>query len=287
MIYLISLFIALGVAGIEAVSYPGLISKHLGIDASIFYLISMGLSFTHYKFPKIFTHIFSIFSYTIAGIYVVLVFLEKIVYQNYVFTATHINLLTFLLFVGLTWFHYLRVKKFDFVKSLLIASIIYLGVNGAGRMFAITYRQINGIIRKPFATYDQKMNSVYPGFYPVMKEVAKLTPSDAIILIPPQGNPWEIEGNGAMVTYFLYPRKVRNLSINDTSTEVLHNTYILIAKGSWKRTDNVDYGWPKTPVKATRIWQIDLENNASYEYQRDYDPSTDKWDWGLIEATYE
>ena len=287
MIYLISLFIALGVAGAEAVTYSGLIHKHLGIDSSIIYLISMGLSFTHYKFPKIFTLMFGIFSYAIAIIYIVLVFLEKTVYPNYIFTVTHINLLTFLLFVGLTWFHYLRTKKVGFVKSLLIASIIYVGINGTGRMLAIVYSQIRRIVTNPFATYDQKMTSAYSGFYLAMKEVVKLTPDDAIILIPPQGNPWEVEGNGAMVTYFVYPRKVRNLTIDDMPEIYKNNTYILIARGSWERKGSVDYGWPKTPVKASMLWQIDLDKKINYKYERDYNPEKDKWDWGLIEVLHE
>jgi hypothetical protein len=49
----------------------------------------------------------------------------------------------------------------------------------------------------------------------------------------------------------------------------------------------MEHGWPKSKVKADRIWQFDLNNNHTTEYLRDYDPSTDQWDWGLIEVAHE
>jgi hypothetical protein len=218
--------------------------------------------------------------------YLVLIFAETATYPNFVFSTTHINPFTFQLFLGLLWFHFLIIKKYHFAKSLLIAALMFVAIDGAGRTLAIAYKGLSQMIRAPFATYADKMSATYPGFYPAMQVVKTLTPDDATIYIPPQGNPWEIEGNVAMVTYFLYPRKVINLDPTTVST-LPPKSYLLIAKGSWQRIGEVDYGWPKIPVTASRIWEIDTVNNKINNYSRDYDPGQDKWNWGLIEVNHE
>lgn len=287
MIYLLFLIISLGMAGLEAFSYPGFVVNHLGISSYVFYILSVVFSSKRIKIPKILNSLFLIFGWLIAVIYIVLVFLEKVKYPNYVYTITHLNLLTFLFLVGFTWFHILRLKQLGLIKSLLIACLIYVGIDGAGRTLAVITNNLDRVRHSFFATYDQKMAQSYPGFYPAMQEVIKLTPSDATLLIPPQGNPWEVEGNAAMVTYFVYPRKVRNLDPNELTKAFPKNTYMLIAKGSWERKGDTDYGWPKGSVKANHIWQIDLVSHANYEYKRNYNPETDKWDWGIIEVNNE
>jgi hypothetical protein len=130
------------------------------------------------------------------------------------------------------------------------------------------------------------MTKAYPGFYPAIMRVKQLTPDDATVLIPPQGNPWEIEGNSAMVAYFLYPRKVHNLDPQSIPS-LGDNTYILISKGSWKRSGEVDYGWPKVKVNATKLWEIDQNGHTINAFSDNYDPQIHTWDWGLIEVNYE
>jgi len=286
MIYLLSIIIALGVAAIEAVSFSGFVAKHIGISAQLFYLVSLLLSFTKYEYSKLIKSISFILSCSLGGIYIVLIFLEKANYPNFIYTKTHINLLTFLFLVAFTWFHYLKISKHDFLKSMLIASLIYIGADGVGQTMEIMFRELRRIAGNPFATYEQKMEIAYPGFYSAMKEVVRLTPADATILIPPQGHPWEQEGNGAMVTYFIYPRKAINFNPEDPS-QLKPKSYILIAKGSWKSFPSDPSGWPKGPIKADKIIQIDLANQTNQVYNRSYSPETDKWDWGLIEVKNE
>jgi hypothetical protein len=283
MIYLISLVIALGAAGIEALSYPGIIASHLHIPAYFFYVISILLSLTYKNKLNKFVSIITIIGYVLAISYFVLIFGETITYPNFIFTTFHLNPATFQFFIALSWFHILIVRKSDFVRSLLIAILIFVGVDGAGRTFGIAFKDIKNIMSDPFATYEQKMAKAYPGFYPAMQEIKKLTPADSTILIPPQGNPWEMEGNAAMVTYFLYPRHVENLDV-DRIGDLPRNKYLLIAKGSWPRVGDTDYGWPKVSVASKRIWHIDVINHVNNSYKRDYDPNLDKWDWGLIEV---
>ncbi len=286
MIYLISAFLALASAALESLSYIGFVHNHIGIRAYHLYLLSVILALSYKRSPSLVQVIMKILAIITSVIYLVLIFAETATYPNYVFSTTHINPFTFQLFLGLLWFHFLIIRKYNFTKSLLIAVIMFVAVDGMGRTLAIAYKGVSQFLRDPFATYAQKMTSTYPGFYPAMQEIKKLTPSDATIYIPPQGNPWEIEGNVAMVTYFLYPRKVINLEPDKIPT-LPPKSYLLIAKGSWQRTGEVDYGWPKVDVTANQIWEIDTINNLVKNYPRDYHRELDKWNWGLIEVNNE
>ncbi len=285
-IYLISIIIAIGIAALEAISYPGFVAKHIFVSAQLFYFLSLIFSLTKYNYSKkIKTGLF-IFICSISVLYTVLIFMEKASYPNYVYTITHINLLTLLYLVSFSWFHYLRINNYHILKSMLIASLIYIGADGVGNTLEIMFRELRRITSNPFATYEQKMTIAYPGFYPAMKEVVKLTPPDSTILIPPQGHPWEQEGNGAMVTYFIYPRKAINF-IPRNGGQLKSKTYILIANGSWRLKTATDFGWPKISIKSNKIIQIDLVNHNNITYNRSYDPNTDRWDWGLIEVNNE
>lgn len=284
-IYLISAITAIGVSAIESVSYPGYILSHLHISATVFYLASIILSLGLNTSTKVSTKLYWA-GILISITYIIMVILETITYPNYIFTKTHINLFTLQYFIGIAWFHISILNNSKFVKSLLVATLIFIGVDGVGSTLGLAVKGSREIIRNPFASYEAKMTKAYPGFYPAMRAIKTLTPEDSTILIPPQSNPWEIEGNAAMVTYFLYPRKVINLD-QDTIAELPRNTYLLIAKGSWERTGIVDYGWPKVPVSAKRIWHIDVSSNINTAYMKNYDPNLDKWDWGLIEANNE
>ena len=117
-----------------------------------------------------------------------------------------------------------------------------------------------------------------------MQLVKGIVPDNGSLIIPPQGNPWEMEGNGAIMTYFLYPRKI----IPSVLGEPLHSgDYALIAKGSWVRRGDVDYGWPKVGVRAKNLWKFDIKNNSFTKVEGDYGPTLDNWDWGLIEVSHE
>lgn len=286
MIYIISFFLALSMSAIEAVSYPGFAKNHIGVNAQLFYIVSMIMSTTKMPEHKLVLKTLQSTSILLAISYVVLIFLEKGTYPNFVYTKTHINLLTYLFLVAITWFHYLRVKKLPLIKSLLIASLIYVCADGIGQTLEVMFRELRRIANNPFATYEQKMDIAYPGFYSAMKEMVKLTPPSATILIPPQGHPWELEGNGAMVTYFIYPRKAINLISGDQS-QFKPGRYIMIANGSWRQKNATEYGWPKIPIKSDKLIKIDLATHENYTINRDFDPIMDKWDWGLIEVPHE
>lgn len=286
MIYFVVAILSLFAAALEGISFAGYVLSHVGIRAYYIYIMSIFLALVPSRKAFPFSQILLKISIGIACFYTALIFLETIHYPNYVYTLLHINPVTFQFFVALLWFHTLSLSGTKFLRSLLISGLIFVGISGAGRTLGMVYENIVKISKDPFASYESKMASVYPGFYPAIQIVKSLTPDSATILIPPQGNPWEVEGNAAMVTYFLYPRKVVNLDPS-TIADLPDNSYLLIAKGSWPRTGAVDYGWPKIGVSASRIWHIDLTQDQVIEYARDYDPLFDKWDWGLIEVKHD
>lgn len=289
MIYFIFFCLSILTSGAEAVTYFGFFVKHFYFSPYFIYIASILTALLPRRVPKFISILYPYIIILLTLAYFVFIFLEVTHYPNYIFTHFHVNPLTFQLFVSVAWIHYLIQKNLSLSKTLIIATLIYIGVDGAGRSIALLRNELRAIIHEPFLTYDQKMSREYWGFVPAIKEVVRLTPKNATILIPPQGNPWEVEGNGAMVRYFIYPRKLMNLLPDFTSLpNTTGPTYVLIAKGSWPSVTNpAGYGWPKIKIDSNQIWHIDLSTGVNYSYNRSYDPSIDKWDWGLIEVSHD
>jgi len=273
-------------SAVEGVSYVGFITSQLGIDPNIVYAISVLLSPYALPLPKRFRLILWYFTATGLVLFAAIIFAESITYPNYVFSHLHINPYTITPVILLLVFHSSILSETSILKSILLSGLIYLGVTGAGKTLGLIGHTFVAIAKDPFISYSAKMSNAYPGFYALTQTIKSLTPADATILIPPQGNPWETEGNSAMVRYFLYPRTVANLDPS-TVSELADNTYLVIAKGSWKRIGDTDYGWPKVVVPAKKLWQIDQDGQILSTVARDYNPSTDVWDWGLIEVKHE
>jgi len=294
MIYLLLLSISLATASIESISYLGFIVKHTGISPYLIYLTSLFLAPYAPRQSKLIGRVLGIVSVILLFILFSLSFAEGVKYPNYVFTHTHINLVSFqfLIVVVVTHAVFLLKNNLENIQKmglgLLIGILICTGTSGLGRTMAFVSSGVLAITANPWLTYEQKMIKVYPGLYPALREVARLTPDNATILIPPQANPWEFEGNGAIVTYFVYPRHVINLPVDGNIPLLVGPVYILIARGSWPNLiSKTQYGWPKIAVNAKRIWQFNLVQNNTIEYSRNYDPSSDIWDWGLIEVLYD
>jgi hypothetical protein len=295
MIYLVVLALSLGMAGIEAVSYLGFILKHTGISPYAVYLASVVA--IHYYAPhqyKILCKLLSVTGIILLVVLFVLSFAEGANYPNYVYSHTHINLVSFQLLTVFVATHavMLSIHKMKIMRkiglALLAGLLAVAGVSGLGRTSAFVVTSVAQVVNNPFLTYEQKMTNTYPGLYPAMREVVRLTPPSATILIPPQANPWEFEGNGAIVTNFIYPRRVKNLGLSSDVPRLEGQVYVLIARGSWPNLiSSTQYGWPKITIPAKRIWEFDISQQKSIEYSKDYDPKSDSWDWGLIEVSYD
>lgn len=288
MIYYLTLSLALLCAGLESVSYFGFIENKIGISSLIIYLLSFVLSIYHHKSFKIPDKWLWLMLIATSFIYALLIALETYFYPNYLYSHLHINPAVAQFALALLSYHIKINLKFKWTHALLYASLLYVFVDGGGRTLGLTVRGLSRFASDPTATYDTKLSRVYPGFYETMQEIVSLTPKSATIFIPPQSNPWELEGNGAMVRYFVYPREVRNLEDNLFVPKVNGPAYVLIAKGSAKqRVTAYDYGWPKSTWTGKNVWRLNdqkqlvLQPDSTYIYDPD-----NLWSWGLIEVAY-
>lgn len=291
LIYFLALLVALMVAAAESISYFGFIAKHITIPAFVFYLTSLVvLLIPKVKLPYQLQQTWLIGNIGLLLTYLALTIAEFFRYPNYVYSLTHIHLKGLQVLLMLTWMHwiYFQVKGPALRRlslALICASLIFATSEGLCLSIAFLGKQLRMIASAPHATYEDKVVKEYGGFYPAMQLVTSLTPDNALILIPPQANPWEIEGNAPLVTYYLYPRQVQNLKGTIPASD--RPVYALIARGSWKRTGGNDYGWPKQSLDTLKLWRFDLNSGTAIEYLRAYNPEHDTWDWGLIEVNHE
>lgn len=288
MIYYLILVLSLSAALLESFSYSGFVANHIYVPSTFFYIISFLTSLfvkPRYSPPKkiIYATVFSA-----ALIYALSIAAETYFYPNYLFSHFHLNPLMAQIALALLIYHSLILLKIPWFRAFVMGAICYVAVDGAGRTLGFAARGLAKVVTDPLATYDQKLSRVYPGFYPTMMEIVRLTKDDSTIFIPPQSNPWELEGNAAMVRYFVYPRKVVNLGDTLFVPKVDGSAYVLVSKGSAKaRTTTHDYGWPKSTWTGKNAWK--LNSNQVLVEQPDntyiYDPDN-LWEWGLIEVDY-
>lgn len=278
---LITILFTITLAALEVVTYSGFIAKHIGIPAIVFLLVSLLPYLFSFSLPSKLHKPLLLLSITLTIVYSCCVAAEFATYPNFIFTYLHLNLPSLHLLIAFIWLHYL-LHTTKLPLAVLTAALIFFVSESSARSLSQVVRGVGEIIQNPSSSYDEKMSATYPGFYPAMQIVKNLTPSNATLVIPPQGNPWESEGNGAFVTYFLYPRRVIHWEDRGSSSNTPE--YILIARGSWA-THGTEYGWPKESVDADRLWQFDVKTGTAKEIVKDYNPSTDQFDWGLIEVS--
>jgi len=288
MIYYLILAFALISALLESVSYYGFIENKIGISSLVIYLASLVLSVYRLKTIKLPASTVKRALIAASIIYALLIAAETYFYPNYIYSNFHINPSVAQFALAFLSYHLILHLKLNWYKAMLFASLIYVFVDGSGRTLGLAARGLGHFVSDPSATYDTKLARVYPGFYETMKEIVEVTPTNSTIFIPPQSNPWELEGNGAMVRYFIYPRSVKNLGDDLRVPNVDGPAYVLVAKGSAKqRLTAHDYGWPKSTWTGKNVWKlIDkkklvLQPDSTYIYDPD-----NLWDWGLIEVSY-
>jgi hypothetical protein len=285
----ISVAISLTVAILESFTYFGYFFKHFSLPVLALYASSIFIVILLRKIiptSQVLTSTIKITTLAAITSLIILSIVEALTFPNFIFAHTHLNLLSYpyLVFLLLSYYSISLYKSKTMLEILsrillLLGISLYLFLN-VPKVITGIYKGFREIIASPTASYDDKMKLAYGDFYSAMRHVQDLTPNDAIIAIPPQENPWLTEGNGALVRYFVYPRQLTHI---ETKTYDVAPTHYLIAKGSWNVADKSKYGWPKEKIKANRIWEFKNDGTV-VEYSHDYDPSTDKWDWGLIEV---
>lgn len=286
--YYLSLTLTLISVLLESVSYFGLIENKIGVSSLVFYALSLIFSIYAKQIKAVPPKLIKVALVLTSAIYLLLIALETYFYPNYLYSHLHLNPAVLQFAFALLSYHLFIHLKLKFPQALLYAALIYVGVDGAGRTVGLAGRGLGHFLADPLATYDQKLTRVYPGFYPTMQEIVRLTPDNSTIFIPPQSNPWELEGNGAMVRYFVYPRTVRNMGDDLFVPKVDGPAYVLVAKGSAKaRTTAHNYGWPKSTWTGKKAWKLNSKNILVEQPDNTYIYDPDNlWEWGLIEVDY-
>ena len=286
--YYLSLTLALISVLLESVSYFGLIENKIGLSSLVFYALSLIFSIYAKQIKDIPSKLIKVVIVLTSTIYLLLIALETYFYPNYLYSHLHLNPAVLQFALALFSYHLYIHLKLKFPQALLYAALIYVGVDGVGRTVGLAGRGLGHFLADPLATYDQKLTRVYPGFYPTTQEIVRLTPENSTIFIPPQSNPWELEGNGAMVRYFVYPRTVRNMGDNLFVPKVDGPAYVLVAKGSAKaRVTAYNYGWPKSTWTGKKALKLSSENILVEQPDNTYIYDPDNlWEWGLIEVDY-
>jgi hypothetical protein len=120
--------------------------------------------------------------------------------------------------------------------------------------------------------FDFMMNMKYGNYYEYLNFVKSIADTQSSILLPPQKNPWQFEGNQRLARYFLYPRTLYSAHENNNPENV---DYIEIAWGSTNFPPKGDdtYGWPRENINADKVYIYDFDSNKYQTYDEDYDPN--------------
>ena len=288
---ILAVAIILLISLLESATYLGFVAVHFHVPSVAIYLASFILLAylpVHKRLgDSSRSHFLLIYTGTLSSLYVFLDFAESLHYPNFVYSHWHLNLSGLEIAVSLAILCYCLTSAvnnsyLERIKRGLLGVLVFVVVFNVAHLLPVLYVSLSPLLRDPFASYDTKMTLSYPGFYPAMQQILQLTPPDSSIVIPPQAAPWVTEGNSALVRRFLYPRQI--LTWDQFPGVSHHALYLLIARGSWPSDGTYPPGWPKVVIPAETIWQFDLDHHAAIHYSRDYDPSQDPWDWGLIKV---
>jgi hypothetical protein len=139
-------------------------------------------------------------------------------------------------------------------------------------------------LETPFAdrfTYLNGGLSYYGWIWPYTRFIIAHTPTDAVIMIPPQSNVWKMEGNNAYLRWFIYPRKMTVINLDHTIPP--QTQYVLIAQGECAEGT---CGWPKIKIPKEQIEEMIFINRETLQEEvvtgRDFEPATDGMKWGII-----
>ena len=249
---------------IDLVTYPGFIKKYLFIDSAVPFVIAVtGFFFEawwklhNFKTEKDSFTTFLLYCNRALTIPLllsnyILNNLEKEHYTNYVFATFHLNLSRleslvtlniFLLVVDLIFSHQeireiLRTKMISAIQVVFFVSVIYVFIPQFTNASQLIAGGTSDMLANPFKSNDQKFveqmngNNTTGWIFTYTQFLNRKVPKNGKIFIPPQIEPWLMEGNQYYVRWFLYPRDV--IYERDPNAPIpLEAEYIMIAHGIW------------------------------------------------------
>ncbi len=234
---------------LDSIVYPGFVSKYLLVDSKIFFAISLILLVfvlppnsirvgQKYKLLISLLEMNMLLLLPILLVYYILNIVEIAHYTNYVLATFHIHLDGFiylmlfvlsltgvdlivnnpLLFKDVSQLKIIFNKdRFRFIFFVFLIYTVYFN-------FGITFQ--HAVKRGAFIfshinySHDDKMYHQWGEYYKFMLFVKENTSNEAIIVIPPEKEPWLTSGNMWIDRYFLYPRRIvqyddQNINIPD------------------------------------------------------------------------
>ncbi len=303
----------LAVFFLETYKYRGFLSKHFSIDSTLLFIITYSLGFSvllyneSNRFNRIYAFLFRgnkfLFPF-VTLLFFVTTTVDLIKYPNYIFSTLHLQPqnLIYPVFLSLYLFllNHFKTEGFDsplffkdtfskvrgsFVGSFIVLlSLGHYTIYNTSEVLKIVLPNTLYIAKNLNADYEKKMRKKWGFFYDYMLFIERHTDEDSTIVLPPQELPWLSIGNGGLVRYFLYPRKLISGDYESLPNDSFD--HILVARGSWPIEDEERYGWPKIPVDADKIIYLDHSTNEVEEFYNDYDPidAKNKGAWGIIKV---
>lgn len=304
--------ITVGLMSIDAVSYPGFLTKTIGVSSS-FFLFCSALAYALLLFHTVITNepfspetqlvlranavIFPLallISYLFSQ-------LEAMNYPNYVYSTFHINLAqTDRLTLLSTFLFFLHIFKDQFTvisatvkkqpdPKVFLGSIIFY-------VFALLFvsfqllqhgtrvaEDLAKIAKRPFSTFADRKREVFGTSYDLYSFINQHTPPDAVIAVPPQ-NRWGIIGNIGFSRYFLHPRFL--VHPEDRTPQQLQEIDYYITASEYLDVEATRYAiWPTYNLNAAEIIIFnELQNTFEYVDQTEFIPTDPQYKgtWALV-----
>lgn len=310
----IVLYFALFLILVEAVIYPGFLSKYIFFNskhiAFFSFLVSMFLVyFDNLKRNTITNTLFSL-NYLMVPIFIssyfLLVIEENNNFPNYVFSVYHIHIAqikaALFLSLGILFIdifgkkietlkrtferYFLSDNKYLRLQNYLLVILVFTFVTfNSLSIIDLFISNYSDILSNPLISYEEKQNKKVP-LYNFFQFIKNSTESNSTILIPPQESPWLTVGNEGFIRYFLYPRNLVKGKIDNNDLDNID--YIILAKGSWHVDDISQYGWPRESIDNVEILLYDNDNNETSSYHKNeyrYETNSElSKKWGLIKV---
>ncbi len=298
---LLILFISLTFLSLfaEVYTFKYFLFKHYFISTDLLIVLTLIVELYVLKdkdYNTFFLTISKLLFVPLAIIYFYLTYLNNSNYSNYVFSKYHVQpelILRPLVFSILIFLMiYLKQKKpliLDTVNvfkkkdhriensiiGLLFILLVSFGLTNFFKDFATLWPYLNPIPNHLISTYSQKYDYImkikYGNYYEYTQFVKNVVSDNSSLLLPPQQNPWQYEGNQRLARYFLYPRTLYSAHKKNLPKSV---DFIEIAWGSTDFAPKGDetYGWPKNKIKAEKVYIYDFDTNDYKIYNEDYEP---------------
>lgn len=301
---------------IEAFSYPGFLLKKIFIPVEllsglciILFIIYQFFSKRKMKANSFYDHFMRLnqtLTLPLIILFYILNSLESFNFPNYVFSTYHLHLsvlekililnvilsvFSFKLIISKLFLKEINIKiSYDSaVEMLFVISVSWIFLLHSWSFvkyvsnISVSYSATLNYSNEEKLVYQLGGNELSGWVYTYGEFINRNTPEDAAIIIPPQMESWQMEGNPWYFRWFVYPRKLLS------TQEIVQpfpdeGRYILIAHGAWV-WGATQYVWPRVSIPADEIESITYIDRATQQEttvtNQPYTPS-EKETWGII-----